>query len=272
MQKIVDYLSWGFIAIFALPTVLIMASWNSLPGESLYGVKRTFEDVLLLIAKPSYKAEASLNVQYTQRRMGEVKVLLAKDNSSEGLAQLSQQIRATKQVIERAPNKEVQKEVAKQYISTLRNVSSQLQSASAPSGVLPTARPLPTRRIYPTYTPYPTRSPNQQQETQPPQQTPEPTPVPEEQNTTPNNVSDVQQQIDQTINDLVQITSATTESVTPTEEPTAQPTVPPQPTAEPTQTQQQQNIQQMQQKLEDQQNNNQNNSNNNNNQEQQNNH
>lgn len=128
VQKILDYASWGFIAVLALPTVMIIASWNSVPGDLGYGVKRAFESALLVMARPSYDAEASLNAQYTKRRMEEAKALLANNQSSAGLSQLSAQITATKKMIDRAPTQEKKKEAAKQYITTLQGVSKELKA------------------------------------------------------------------------------------------------------------------------------------------------
>lgn len=113
--------------MFAAPTVLIMASWNSLPGEPMFGVKRAFEQGLVFFVKPSYAAEASLNMQYTKRRMEEAKVLLAKNQSAEGLSYLSQQIKTTRTMIQRAPTQEKKREAAKQYITTLQGVSKELK-------------------------------------------------------------------------------------------------------------------------------------------------
>lgn len=249
MRKFVDALSWGFIAIFAVPTVLIMASWNSLPGQPLYGVKRVFEDVLLLLAKPSYTAEANLHVQYTERRMGEVKVLIANDQSSEGLSQLSQQIRATKAVIERAPNKDVQKQIAERYISTLKNVSDELRVADQrpTSSNAPSVRPRTTGRIYPTYTPYPTTNPNQPvRHNEQPQAPSQPTPafVPQSPPPTEDNVTAVQEEINNTINELQTLTGSTSNTSS-IQEPTVIATPIPEPTATAVPTQVPQQFQEM---------------------------
>lgn len=126
MQKIFDYASWFFLMLFAVPTVLIMASWSSLPGEPMFAVKRSFEQALLFAVKPSYNTEAKLNIQYTQRRLSETKVLLAKNKSGEGISYLRQQISATKVLIEKAPDQATKKKLAATYVSMLREVSSDL--------------------------------------------------------------------------------------------------------------------------------------------------
>lgn len=142
MNKVVDYVSWGFIAVFAAPTILIMASWSSLPGDTMYGVKRSFEQVLLTMVRPSYDAQASLNSHYTKRRLEEAKTLLASRQSSEGLSQLSAQVQATKVMIEKAPTVEKKREAAKQYITTLQGVSKELKAQQTKARVRPTAKPV----------------------------------------------------------------------------------------------------------------------------------
>ncbi|MCL4200805.1 hypothetical protein KJZ67_05745 [Patescibacteria group bacterium] len=142
MNKAVDYLSWGFIAIFAAPTVLIMASWSSLPGDTMYGVKRSFEQTLLAVARPSYDAQASLNSHYTKRRLEEAKTLLASRQSSEGLSLLSAQVQATKVMIDKAPTVEKKREAAKQYITTLQGVSNELKAQQVKIRTRPTAKPV----------------------------------------------------------------------------------------------------------------------------------
>lgn len=133
MDKFVDYLTYGFIAVFALPTVMIMASWNSVPGDATYVMKRAFESAALVLAKPSYDAQTSLNEQYTKRRLEEAKVLLASHQSTEGLTYLSQQITATKAMIQNAPTQEKKQEAAKKYITTLKSVSTELKAQKAKS-------------------------------------------------------------------------------------------------------------------------------------------
>lgn len=126
VKKVFDYLSWGFILLFALPTFLIMSSWKSLPGDPMYQMKLGLEHVLLFFVKPSYAAEASLNMKYTQRRLSDTKVLLSNRQSGDGLSYLSQQIKATQAVIDRAPDAATQKALASQYVQTLKDVSLQL--------------------------------------------------------------------------------------------------------------------------------------------------
>lgn len=144
------------MVLFAVPTLLIMGSWGSLPGDLMYPVKLGLEQVLLLAARPSYAAEASLNVKYTTRRLTDAKVLLANDQSGKGLSYLSQQVIATQAVINRAPDPVTKQKLAEQYIATLQTASSELSqqrqqiaitagtNAVSPSALVGSQATLPT--------------------------------------------------------------------------------------------------------------------------------
>lgn len=120
-------MSWLLLALFAAPTILVMVSWNTFPGDSLYGVKLGLEQFFLLSASPSYEMQAGLNVRYTDRRLHEARVLLAKDQSGEGLSYLTHQIKATKVVIEKAPDMTTKQSISRQYISELQSAASELE-------------------------------------------------------------------------------------------------------------------------------------------------
>lgn len=221
MRKILDYVSWGFVLLFAAPSLLIMGSWSSLPGDFMYPVKIGLEGMLLFVAKPSYAAEASLNVKYTERRLTETKVLLSNDQSGKGLSYLTQQVIATKAVIDRAPNTETRRQLSRKYVATLETVSlelskerKQIAAATSPqnSALEPTQRPSIFR---PTDTPPPlfptgihapiesTVTPIESNST--PISYPSPTNTPEENannNTVITEIDTTQDQIQETINDL----------------------------------------------------------------------
>ena len=154
MRAVIDKILWGTLLVLFGPTTMIIASWNALPGDPMYGVKLTLEKAALAVASPSYASSGTLQIKYTERRYAETKQLLASRQSIEGLPYLEQQIAETKKMIENAPNKESQVALAKQYINTLASVSTDLeaqkQSYVAPqpmrgSPSLPSANPPPTQ-------------------------------------------------------------------------------------------------------------------------------
>lgn len=234
MKKIFDTFSWAFLILFALPTFLIMGSWKSLPGDPMYPVKLGLEQTLLFFAKPSYATEATLNVKYTERRLADAKILLANDGSGRGLSYLSSQVIATKAVIDRAPSAEAKKQLATQYVATLRVASQELsqqkqsiarqqqnQFALQRGG---TIRPTQGGSIQPqsTNTPEPTVT-----------GTPDPGP-----GDVGGQIDDTQTTIDNTIHDLENLSQSFNDAVTetpspmPTSTPESSPTRQPSPTPE----------------------------------------
>lgn len=128
MRIILDKILWSALLLLFGPTVMIVASWNALPGDNLYGVKLVLERTALAVASPSYATSGTLQIKYTERRFAEAKQLLASKQSIQGLPYLEQQIAETRKAIESAPNKEAQVALAKQYITTLSTVSTELEA------------------------------------------------------------------------------------------------------------------------------------------------
>lgn len=128
MRLILDKILWGTLIVLFGPSVMIVASWNALPGDNLYGVKLALERTALAIASPSYATAGSLQIKYTERRFAEAKQLLASKQSIQGLPYLEQQIAETRKAIESAPDKTTQVALAKQYINTLTTVSTDLET------------------------------------------------------------------------------------------------------------------------------------------------
>lgn len=210
-----------FLAVFAFPTALIMGSWNSLPGDAMYPVKLGLEQSLLFAAKPSYSTEASLNVKYTERRAHEAQVLLANSGSTKGLGYLSQQVVATRDVIQKAPNNTVRKQLASAYISQLQDVSAQLESQKQQLAGTAEQSNIPTQAVVPhinsgalPHVNPPT--PVQQGIIVP---TPTTTPVDPNTNNAINQIDNTQNEINNTINQLQNMaTSDSVPDATPTQQ------------------------------------------------------
>ena len=83
MKKFLSALLTGFALFFSIPTVLILASWNALPGQALYSVKSSMEDVALALTANTRIATA-FSVNFTDRRFDEAVKLLDKKGSTAG--------------------------------------------------------------------------------------------------------------------------------------------------------------------------------------------
>lgn len=128
MKRFLDSFLWIAIVILFIPSYMIIASWNSLPGEGLYGTKVALERLALVIASPSYAAESELQLRYTDRRFAEARSLFHDKHSVQGLSYLSDQVKATRDTINKAPNRKTQKELAQLYVQKLTEVSAELES------------------------------------------------------------------------------------------------------------------------------------------------
>lgn len=88
-----------FVAlVLAAPTVLILASWNALPGDSLYPFKKGLE-AITLAATHATPLAPKFSVQFTERRFSEANKLLATQGSTIGFALLAQEARQSKEII-----------------------------------------------------------------------------------------------------------------------------------------------------------------------------
>lgn len=83
MKKWLDRGLTGFAVLFSIPTILILISWNAIPGDRLYKIKAALEDVALAITVKTPIAQA-LSLEFTDRRFDEATKLLAKEGSSVG--------------------------------------------------------------------------------------------------------------------------------------------------------------------------------------------
>lgn len=98
MKKFFSALFTGFALFFSIPTVLILASWNALPGESLYSVKSSLEDVALALTSNTPIA-TTFSVNFTDRRFTEAVRLLDKKGSTVGYELLVAEAQQTQNMI-----------------------------------------------------------------------------------------------------------------------------------------------------------------------------
>ncbi len=187
MKIFFDSFIWAFLIVFLVPTLLIVASWNSIPGEVLFPVKLGLEQSLAFVVSPSYAASGQLQIKYTERRFADAQRGLAQQHSVEGLVYLEKQIATTKKTISRVGDTKTKTELTDSYIQTLEDVSAALETQkqtvvrAAPlvPAATPTPIPTPTSTATPTPTPVMGNKPVEiTQQPAVPAFTPTPTPAP----------------------------------------------------------------------------------------------
>ncbi len=98
MRDFLGSLLTALALVFLIPTTLILASWNALPGERLYGLKRGLENVAFALTKDTPIATA-FSLKFTDRRFSEANILLAQKGSTVGYTLLVAEAKKTKDVI-----------------------------------------------------------------------------------------------------------------------------------------------------------------------------
>lgn len=179
-----------YIALFlAAPTFLILISWNALPGERLYGLKRGLEAGPRL-AFGNTRLAADYEVVLTDRRFIEAKTLV-KRNDVQGLNELTTSIQLASNKVVSIDNTEAKTKL----INNLITYNQQLEQQKRTLAATPTVNPTPTAALP---NPIPAPTPQPAASTTPPASTNPATTNP----TTVQVIDNTQKIIQQTIDDL----------------------------------------------------------------------
>ncbi len=98
MKKFLSALLTGFALFFSIPTVLVLASWNAIPGDRLYSVKSSLEDVALALTANT-RIATSFSVNFTDRRFDEAAILLDRKGSTVGYELLVAEAQQTRSMV-----------------------------------------------------------------------------------------------------------------------------------------------------------------------------
>lgn len=122
-RSFADSFMWGFLIVFFVPTTLIVASWKAIPGDVFFPVKIVVEKSALFILSPSSLASGSLQIRYTERRLGEAQTLMAMKQSVTGLTYFEKQMEETKQAILQTSDPKIRGQLAREYAQSLTDIS-----------------------------------------------------------------------------------------------------------------------------------------------------
>ncbi len=144
VKLILNFFTIFLAAILIAPTAAILASWNAIPGDTLYSTKRTLEKIALAVTAPNYQTNSSLQTHLIARRTDEATDSLFKNSSSQGLDELKLQAAKLRTQIAAAPTKEAKQEVSRQAITQLQQTKVKLQKAKTTLAHTPTTTPTQT--------------------------------------------------------------------------------------------------------------------------------
>lgn len=164
----------GIILILFIPSGLILASWNAVPGDSTYSIKVGLEKAILGIT-PSDNLKTTLEIKYTERRFSEVEKLINTNTSkttktsnsklvNTSLANLTNQAIASKNSLQKIQNKEEKTVQTENLIATLEAISLKMEEKKQDLNT--NDEPTKTTQA-PTKKPSPTPTKNDDQESIP---------------------------------------------------------------------------------------------------------
>ncbi|MBL7036696.1 hypothetical protein ISR94_02525 [Candidatus Microgenomates bacterium] len=105
-KRLLDGLFTAVAIIFAIPTILVLVSWNAIPGDGLYSLKSGLEDVVLMVFSATPLVQKA-SVQFTDRRFDEATKLLAQKGSTVGYDLLLAEAQQTQNYIVQKKDGEV---------------------------------------------------------------------------------------------------------------------------------------------------------------------
>jgi hypothetical protein len=152
VKKFLNIFLTGFAAFFSIPTILILASWNAIPGESLYSIKTGLEDVVLTLTINTPLASA-FSVNFTDRRYTEATKLLAKEGSSVGYELLVAEAQQTQNIVIKKKDvkngaqlinkiEEYQTQIQEKKVEIQTQAANQPSSVTTPKAATPAPTPV----------------------------------------------------------------------------------------------------------------------------------
>lgn len=128
LSRFISKIFWILITALAVPTTLILVSWDAVPGDSTYAIKTNMEQAVLAMAL-SASSKSNLQIKYTERRFDEVEKVLSQNSNyvDESLTNFNQQLVASKNSLNQIENFDDQEIQTQKLIDTLQVVSQKIQ-------------------------------------------------------------------------------------------------------------------------------------------------
>ncbi len=159
MKSVINKLALIIPIILFIPTLAILVSWNALPGDSLYPVKRCLEKIALFLVSPSDRVKADLQSNLVERRTYEAtKTVTQTGKSSIALKELEYQVEAAATAVQTTKDPATRQQASLKLISKLEEAKSNLEATKNNSSTpinSPISTPAPTSKPVPHQTPLP---------------------------------------------------------------------------------------------------------------------
>jgi len=149
MKKFIDHIVTALAISLGIPTLLILISWNAVPGSGLYPIKAVLEDMALALTVNTALA-SKLSLEFTDRRNNEATTLLVNEGSTVGYELLVAEAKQTQNLVYTKHDVQTATKLVdkiEQYQSEIEYTKTQV--VNTPSQVKPTFIPTPTPIVTP---------------------------------------------------------------------------------------------------------------------------
>lgn len=129
--RIINRIGIAIMMALMVPSVAIAVTWNTLPGEKFYPVKRTLEKIALMVVGDNFELKTEVQAQLVAQRFEESQAVTSSDQMVVALAELSTQVEAAKLEIlvrNENSNEAVTKEKAAKLAKKLKEYEAKLES------------------------------------------------------------------------------------------------------------------------------------------------
>ena len=146
-KKVISITFTALILLLALPASAIMASWNSLPGDTLYPIKRSLEKASLSLL-PSSFLEMKLRYTFLNQRTNEALATIQSANNTRSLDDIVTEAQAAKLALVNLESN-TQTEATEQLIEKLAETNRELETVKQPAPTITPTTSIPTSQSQP---------------------------------------------------------------------------------------------------------------------------
>lgn len=100
MARILGILVFIFMVVMLIPTGLVLASQNSVPGDTTYPIKRKLEDVIISVASLHPTTKAYFRVDFSKRRFKETTELILRGHKEDAVKSFNDLNSQTQQALD----------------------------------------------------------------------------------------------------------------------------------------------------------------------------
>lgn len=158
MWSIASKLFLGLIVILLLPTGMVLASQDAVPGDSTYGIKRGLENVIAKAASVHPATRTYFKTDFSKRRFKEAVTLIDRgDNASNSLKELVSQTKSAADSMNDVSDKNLRKQFASDLSKQIDEYDKKLAKIEEnKKNPTPAPKPSVTTNLRNTLTPTPT--------------------------------------------------------------------------------------------------------------------